>query len=296
MVMGATLGLFASALAAALSGPMPSGAPNLDCTLTAQKMAVMVAEPVWLRLSCRNTGEKPVELNFATRNVLAWRTSPQLGGAPCHEGGPIEEHQVQVTPWRVAIPAAGSKSFRVLLNRWIQIQQPGAMQVALVSCTDDATPLVRSGNLTIWNPPILNERQLSNEVGFEVAATDEGRLGVICEALTQQAIEGRHTDEGLQAAEALSRIDLPLAEPYLERLLRLDSLDSVLAVDGLARIGSPEAVKALILAFDQQVNPWTRMAIKGRLQVLNPAVKEPELRKRLEFILSHEAVVLAAPN
>jgi hypothetical protein len=236
MVVDVTVGLFVSALAAVSSSPIPSATANLDCTLTAEKTTVMVAEPIWLRLNCRNTLEEPADLNFATRNVLAWRTSPQVGATPCHENGPFEDLQVAVPPWHVAIPAAGSKSFRLLLNRWARIQQPGAVRVTLVSCIDDATPLVRSDNLTIWTPPMLHERPLRG--GFGRATTDEGRLVLICEALTQQAIEGRHTDEGLQAAEALSRIDLPLAEPYLELLLRLDSLGSELAVDGLARIGA----------------------------------------------------------
>jgi HEAT repeat protein len=133
-------------------------------------------------------------------------------------------------------------------------------------------------------------------VGLEVVPTDEARLGAICEVLTQQAIAARNTNDGLQAAEALSWIDLPLAELSLERLLPLDSLGATLAANGLARIGDPEAARALILAFDRQVNPWTRMAIRASLQALKPSPKDPELRKRLEFILSHEAVVLAEPN
>jgi hypothetical protein len=296
MVMGATVGLLATALAAALSGPIPLAGAQLDCRLTAEKTTVMVAEPVWLRLSCRNAGEKPVDLNFATRGVLAWRTSPQLGPSPCHDDRPVDDHQVEVPPWHVAIPAGGTKTFRLLLNRWLRIQQPGVVRVALVSCTEDAYPLVRSGNLTVWSSPKPQERFLSNEVGLELVPTDEARLGAICEVLTQQAIAARHTDDGLQAAEALSWIDLPLAEPSLERLLPLDSLGAALAANGLARIGNPEAVRALILAFDQQSNPWTRMAIKAWLQALNPALKDPELRKRLELILRHEAVVLAEPN
>ncbi len=287
---------FNVALALAFSLSIPLGATNLDCTVTAEETTVMVAEPVWLRLSCRNTGDKPVDLNFATRGVLAWRTSPQLGPPPCHDDRPTDDYQVEVPPWHVAIPAAGSKSFRVLLNRWTRIEQPGAVRVALVSCTEDAHPLVRSGNLTVWSSPKLQERSLSNEVGLEVVPTDQARLGVICEALTQQAVTARHTDEGLQAAEALSWIGLPLAGPYLERLLPLDSLGAELAANGLARIGNPEAVRALILAFDQQADPWTRMAIKGWLQTLNPSPKDPEPRKRLELILSHDAVAVAVPN
>jgi hypothetical protein len=107
---------------------------------------------------------------------------------------------------------------------------PGTVRVTLVSCTEDAPPLVRSGNLTVWSPPKLQERFLSNDVRLEVVPTDEARLGVICEALTQQAIAARRTDEGLQAAEALSWIDLPLAEPFLERLLPLEHILSHEAV------------------------------------------------------------------
>ena len=83
--------------------------------------------------------------------------------------------------------------------------------------------------------------------------------------------------------------------PVVERLLPMDSFGSVLAVNGLARIGSPVAVKALVAAYDH-ASPWTRLAIKNRLLEMNPQTGDPELRKQLDFILTHEAFKLVEPH
>ncbi len=75
----------------------------------------------------------------------------------------------------------------------------------------------------------------------------------------------------------------------------IGSFGSVLAVKGLARIGSPAAVKALIMAFDH-ASPWTRLAIKNRLLELKPQIDDPGLRSRLDFILTHEASQVVEPH
>ena len=280
--------------AVALSAAPVAGA-IIDCALTAERPAVMVAEPVWLRLSCHNGGGEPVGLDFATANELAWRISPAVGPPPCHAATPIEDSRVEVPPWRITVQPGGTIQVRLLLNRWVRLDHTGTFRVTLERCADASAPLVRSGNLTIWKAPSPHEVSLTNEVTLEVVPTDEHRLGTICEDLSSEAIRAAHTDEGLQAAEALSWIRLPLAEPSLARLLPLDSLGSVLAVNGLARIGTPAAVKALIVAFDH-ANPWARLAIKNRLQELNPQTVAPELRQRLDSILSQAAIEVVAPH
>jgi len=287
--------LLASLAGAVVLSAAPAAATSLDCALTAEKPAVMVAEPVWLRLRCDNAGGEPVALDFATANELAWRTSPQIGPPPCHAATPLEDSRVQVPPWRITVPPGGTINVRLLLTRWVRFEHAGAVRVSLESCADASTPLVRTGNLTIWKAPSPHEAPLTDEVTLEVVPTDEQRLRAVCEDLTSKAIRGKGCDEGLQAAEALSRIGLPLAEPYLERLLPMDSFGSVLAVNGLARIGSPAAVTALVAAFNH-ASPWTRIAIKNRLLELNPQVDDPELRKRLDSILTREAMKVVEPH
>src|ERR1700720_3113138 len=287
--------LLASLAGAVVLSAAPVTATSIDGALPAEKSAVMVAEPIWLRLSCSNAGGEPVDLDFATANGLAWRISPRGGPTPCHADTRVEDSRVQVPPWRITVRPGGAINVRLLLNRWVRLDHTGTFRVTLESCADASTPLVHSANLTIWKAPAPHEVALTNEVTLEVVPADEHRLRAICEDLTSEAPRAEDTDEGLQAAEALSWVDLPLGEPYLERLLPINSFGSVLAVKGLARIGSPAAVKALIMAFDH-TNPWTRLAIKDRLLELNPQLDDPGLRNRLDFILTHEASKLVEPH
>src|ERR1700687_533290 len=85
MTRPSTLASLPAVIAAAMIGAMPAGATSLDCTLTAEKAIVMLAEPIWLRLKCLNASDKPVRLDFANdwASGVAWRISPEVGEPPC---------------------------------------------------------------------------------------------------------------------------------------------------------------------------------------------------------------------
>jgi hypothetical protein len=293
--MNRILGSLAGVLALGFAAAPPLHAGGLDCTLTAEKAKVMVAEPIWLRLHCVNTGDQSTDLDFATAGALAWATKPAVGGPPCDASTFPAVDRVVVPPWQVAVPAGGSVDLRVLLSRWLRVQQPGVLRVALEQCVNGAKAVAHTDTLTIWQPFPGHVVPLTGDVAIEVVPTDDDELRRICELLTAQALQRGQADEGLQAAEALASIGLPLAVPYLERVLALHSLGAVLAANGLARIGDAEAIKALILAFDHAF-PWARMAIKNRLLDLKPRPRDPELQARLESILRQEAVKVVEPR
>jgi hypothetical protein len=258
------------------------------CSLNVEKARVVADEPVWLRLDCRNSAPESTTLDFLSGRGVGWRVSPQVGGLSCWSW-PLSlspDNSNLPAPVRITLVPGETVSTRVLLTRWVRFQAPGSFKAALVDC---------SGSASLQD---VGGAPLTNEVAFEVAPLDEARLKASCEELVRLAL-AKGTSAQLagpgQAAEALSWIDLPLAVPYLERLLLADRPESPLAARGLARIADQAATAALIRAFDR-VGLFTRLAIRGELAQMRPTVKDPELGKRLKFILSAEALRQLVPT
>jgi hypothetical protein len=264
VVGAATFTLVAPALPAAV----------LDCLLAAESSSVMMGEPVWLQVECRNPGDRAVNLDFTSGNGVGWLLSPTVPGSSCQPEGNVLASQPQ--PTYLTVPPGDKAGIRVLLNRWVRFRQPRSFRLTLVDCA------------RVRGSSDFPGAALTNEVTIKVTPLDEQRLAALCEQLAQQAVA--HQDAAsLQAAEGLSWITLPLAVPYLDRVLKAGKTSSSLAVDGLARIGNPKAVKAMIEAF-AGADAFARMSIKNHLQAMQPRPDDPDLRRKLHDILAHEAV------
>jgi hypothetical protein len=265
-----TLSIFA--LAASLSAAAAAGAAeSVRCTVAAERPAVTVGEPIWLHLECENRGATATALDLATGSGAGWRVSPSDGTIGCFPKGEAQN----VPPGQVALPAGGHVAVRVLLNRWSGMLQPGSYRARLVSCAGAFSRDSKGG------------RALSDDVVFDVAPLDLQRLGKACKDLAGEALErGAAAAARLQAAEALSWIDLPVAVPYLQEVMSKGRGQAVLlAVHGLGRIGSPEAVRDLVEAYDR--DPILGMAVAATLQTTHPVGLDAELQKRIAFILHH---------
>jgi hypothetical protein len=253
-----------------------------SCSLHAEKAVVVAYEPVWLRLDCRSPASQATRLDFLTGQDVGWRVSPPASGLSCWSwvlSLPPDNSNLP-PPVGVNLAAGEGVSVRVLLTRWARFHTPGSFQAALVDCASSTSPKDVGG------------AALTNQAAFEVAPLDEARLKATCEELVSQALASNTSAQSPgpeQAAEALSWIDLPLAVPYLERLLLADRAGSALAVQGLGRIADQAAAAALIRAYDR-VGVFSRLAIRGELMERRPRMHDPELRKRLDFILSEGAL------
>ena len=97
---------------------------------------------------------------------------------------------------------------------------------------------------------------------------DPAQLERVSRKLADTAIGAATLEESMQAANALSYIQDPVAVPSLARVLQQGSLVEQYAVDGLGRIGTPEAIAALEAAQnhpDEDVRGAVRAMIE-RLQ------------------------------
>jgi HEAT repeat protein len=118
---------------------------------------------------------------------------------------------------------------------------------------------------------------------------DAKRLEAVCEELTGVILNPPSSSEvRLQAAEALSWIDLPLAVPYLQKVL-LESGDSrrLLAAAGLRRVASDEAVRVILDAYEKG-DVFTQLDLWSTLAGMSDSVRDPTLRKRLEELMQRQ--------
>jgi hypothetical protein len=248
--------------------------PSLHCSLAPTSQSVMIHEPAWIAVTCQNSGEREIKLDFVSGHGIGWRLDPPVVGLSCSSARGLITSQVP--PTYVGIPAGGGATVRVLLSRWVRFETPGSFVLSMVSCAEAR------------NPADQGAARLTDAVTLEVMPLDVKRLEKTCEALAQQAISARG-DESRQAAEALSWVTLPLAVPYLAQVLNAGAAGSSLAVDGLARIGGAEAASILINAFDK-ADPFARLSIKNHLRQMQPRLENPELDAKLRYILTHDAV------
>lgn len=240
------------------------------CMLVPEQRAVSVEEPIWLHLQCENRGAEDAVMDLQSGVGVGWRVLPSIATLSCSPHLCIEG----VPPGRIVIPARGKVALRALLNRWSGKIDPGSYRLSLVSCVGGFEQGYKGG------------QSLSNEVTLKVLQLDAQRLERIGKQLSQDALNPANTSEvRLQAAEALAWIDLPFAAPYLQEvLLQAKDASAMLAACGLGRIGSPDAVRVMVDAYDK-VSVFVQMEIRGTLTTMHPVALDPELQRRVEHIL-----------
>ena len=266
-LVGSLLALL-SASSIAVAKDIP-GSGGVECSVSVEAVSVGVLEPVWVDLDCENRGTEPYTLLLGGGQV-GLRVRP---GSPGNDCLPAWSDKVMLDREysTSTIPPEAKIGVRVLLNQWFRPRRAGKYSVTLIDCRGYHERL--GGEL------------LAPEVAFEVLPLDEERLAAVCDQLAQDALSG-DTERAKEAARALSRIDSPVAVPYLEKVLDGKVFGSFFVVTGLARINTPETARILIEAFDRSGDGFTRLRIQDGLFQMKPQVDDAALRDKLDLILA----------
>jgi hypothetical protein len=145
---------------------------------------------------------------------------------------------------------------RLLLNEWYDFPLSGSYKIKMTLLDG---PLVTSETANADRP--------STEFLVEIGPRDPAELESISQKLADRAISAATIEQRMEAANALSYIRDPVAVDSLARVLQQGELVEHYAVDGLGRIGTPEAIAALTAAQylrDEDV----RAAVRSMLEVL----------------------------
>jgi len=218
---------------------------------------VTVNEPVYVRLSIKNgLGEEVgfipgrysdsyFDLSVTEPDGRTLQADTQGGGLR-HVGG-------------ISVPPNGEYARALLVSRWYQFTKPGDYKLRFAP----SGPLQTASGETI----VLTPQELTLSVG----PRDPARLQEICGRLAKAA--AGYGDYGAlrEAADTLALVQDPAAIPYLGQVLAYHNLVSEIAVNGLVRIGSPEALEVL-RSNSATANPKLRMRIEGGIKEIETGV------------------------
>lgn len=215
-----------------LAPPTGIAEGRVEVNFDLPQSSVTANEPVYLRFSIQNglkekigidpaTGlDSPIDLEVSEPDGSTLHLSPPLHGGLQHVPALI-------------IPPNSRKEMSTMLNVLYQFKKPG----------DYMLKVRLSGSLRTESGMLLDSP--AQELRLIVGPRDPQRLEEICQKLAKAAAGYSDYEKLGEAAVALSYIDDPVAVPYLGQVVAYHNFVSRLALPGLVRIGSPEALQVL---------------------------------------------------
>lgn len=253
------------------------GYGGVACSLSLAAKVVGALEPVWLDISCENHLARAYTIALGPGGLVGVRMDPPGLGKGCWSTAsddPFDSPESEL----IEISPNERTGARVPLSRWIRLEAPGVYHLALIGCLGSRAGEDPGG-------PVV-----SPEVTLGVLPLDKAWLAGTCDELAQKALSS-DDQQAKETAKALSRIDSPVAVPYLKKVLAADAYASFFVVSGLARIDTPETMKILIEAFEK-ASGFTRERIKECLSLMKTRIEDPELRQKLDAILAWQPKIV----
>ncbi len=268
----ATIG-FCGLLTAVPTGAASAPAGGAAISLVPDSLTFTLKEPVTARLVIKNDSSQTMAFDLGLNNQqnLRWTASSSgldktsqpelkltgLGAIGRHRLQPEEEF-----------------SHSLILNEWIDFDQPGEYRIEL-SLT---TPIEFDGGTSV---AAARAGAVVTILPFDSAA-----LSRRCQELAQNSLS-RNAAVARRAVMALSFADDPLAVPYLRRVLDSSYFGKEIALEALARIGTVEAVDSLIQSLDAADEDIVAIA-RDQLGRLARRTGDDSLRSRIEKSLNRQ--------
>jgi hypothetical protein len=160
----------------------------------------------------------------------------------------------------ISVPAGESYAKKLLVSRFYQFTKPGDYKLRF----QPSGPLHTASGETIPSG--------AQELTLSVMPRDPVRLGEICHSLARAA--AGYGDYGAlrEAADTLSFVRDPAAVPYLGQVLAYHNYVSEIAIEGLVRIGTPQALE-LLRANSKTADTRLRMKIDGGIKEIEAGVR-----------------------
>jgi PBS lyase HEAT-like repeat len=223
---------------------------QIDVSVSLPEASVSLNEPIFFDLTVSNRLAEMVQFDLGLNS----KTNLDLT---------ISSPTGDVINRRLSLPVFGSsgefslapgQAFveRLLLNEWSQFPSIGTYGIKVTLFDGDG---------------VVSANSPSTQFSVQTGSSDPARLKLISQHLADSAIAGAALKEKIQAANALSYVVDPVAVDSLVRVLQQGSIVGHYAVEGLARIGNPEAIAALVAARNNP-DEDVRTAVRYSLGVL----------------------------
>jgi hypothetical protein len=227
---------------------------EIGLSVSPPKSSVSLNAPVFLDLTVLNRSAETVGAD------LGLNSKANLELTITEPGGGVITRRLSSEGFGASgeVSLAPKETFveRLLLNEWYDFPLTGTYRIKIALLDDSGT--TESGSAD----------RPSTEFTVQINPRDPAELERVSQELADKAISGATLEESMDAASALSYIRDPLAIDSLIRVLQHGSLVEHYAVDGLGRIGNPEAIAALEAAKNHP-DEEVRAAVRYMLAVLH---------------------------
>ena len=242
---------------APLQAKVPTSASGIEFSLAPTPGGYVLGEPIIMVFRARNTsaGTVNIDMGFDRKGGLSFTiTDPERRTAhdlQLPKRGGLSRMSV------VSIPASQTYEQQFVLDEWASFSIPGQYDVAW------------QGRLVPTKAQPMGA-EVGSMVNIVIHPRNEVYLKQLCRTLTDRVLRGKSAAERLDAAFALGYVRDPIAIPYIvEAYKGYASPYGRLALPGLRRIGTEEAVKALKELSGSDV-VTEGMVLRGEYKVLLP--------------------------
>jgi hypothetical protein len=220
------------ALVSPVSGSA-QGTPGAAVTVALEKELVTQHEPVLLRFTLRNSSSKQAvfELGYGEEKANVKVTVTDPDGRLWPKPRPVPQFGFKET----ILAEPFSTSVRsIVLNDWFTFDKLGRYRIDMaVPPSTGSSP----ANLQIPDTPLT----------LTVLPRDEVALAASCADLVRRLENRKSAADADAAANALSKVDDPVAVPFLAKAMK-QKLFSSMMIGALGRLNAPGAINALIAA------------------------------------------------
>jgi hypothetical protein len=238
-------------------------------SLSLASEVISLHEPVIIEAGVSNVTTGPIQVDFGDNRKGAFHfkvTRPD--GRKAWTPAP-EPREGLVFSGVVALKPGESFVVRFTLDEWFDFSELGDYLIEGELGNSIKTP----EGTTIEAPKRFRST-------LKVVPRDGKRLRSTCASLTSNVLNAASRGEAADFAEALSRVNDPVAVPYLQQLLQSGQGFEQYAIAGLQRVGDLEAVRILIKAAETMGDEEAHMARYALGQV---QAKTTDSRLKLEI-------------
>jgi hypothetical protein len=166
---------------------------------------------------------------------------------------------------------------RILLNRWYAFDIPGKYRIIVTL----ELPIIKGKTELPWIMKQDESGHQTEEVALDltILPRNEAALKKRCDDLFHKLKETYYFSERTPIAEELSYIKDPIAIPYLAKLVK--EKEEGAAIQGLMRIGTDEALEAMILVTQSKYNEAAAAHAKALLREKVTEIRDPTIQKKV---------------
>jgi hypothetical protein len=208
---------------------------SLRVELAAEESTYAWRAPIYAVVSVQNGPSEAIEFDFGRNSKSSFAFSLTLPDGRLIDvaypsgGGGLS----MITPRSLA--SGETYKQRLLLNEWYDFSAPGSYTIQLKT---DASFQTAAGRIA---QPLPIEK-----IVVRIGPRDDAQVGRVCRDLLALALADGPGQERRDAADALSRIQDPVAIPYLKQIIEKGVSIQQYGIQGLGRIGNAEAIEILI--------------------------------------------------